>query len=84
MGYYHQDGIVGGNYDRSNYSRLSLRSNTSYTLFDDTKDRDWLNKLQISANISYSRSRARPSTPTLSMVLHWVQPSTSLLSSLLP
>ena len=37
MGYYHQDGIVGGNYDRSNYSRLSLRSNTSYTLFDDTK-----------------------------------------------
>ena len=47
MGYYHQDGIVGGNYDRSNYSRLSLRSNTSYTLFDDTKDRDWLNKLQI-------------------------------------
>ena len=59
MGYYHQDGIVGGNYDRSNYSRLSLRSNTSYTLFDDTKDRDWLNKLQISANISYSRRHRR-------------------------
>ena len=59
MGYYHQDGIVGGNYDRSNYSRLSLRSNTSYTLFDDTKDRDWLNKLQISANISYSRVKSK-------------------------
>ena len=59
MGYYHQDGIVGGNYDRSNYSRLSLRSNTSYILFDDTKDRDWLNKLQISANISYSRVKSK-------------------------
>ena len=59
MGYYHQDGIVGGNYDRSNYSRMSLRSNTSYTLFDDTKDRDWLNKLQISANISYARVKSK-------------------------
>lgn len=55
MGYYHQDGIVGGNYGRSNYRRLTLRSNTSYTLFDDTKDRDWLNKLVVTANLSYAR-----------------------------
>lgn len=58
MGYYHQDGIVGGNYDRSNYRRLTLRSNTTYTLFDDTKKRDWLNKLQISANLSYARVKS--------------------------
>ena len=28
LGFYSQDGIVGGNYDRSNYERLTLRSNT--------------------------------------------------------
>ena len=27
-GYYNQEGIIGGNYDRSNYERLSFRSNT--------------------------------------------------------
>ncbi len=54
-GYYHQDGIVGGNYNRSNYRRMTLRSNTSYILFDNTKDREWLNKLTIAANLSYAR-----------------------------
>lgn len=54
-GYYHQDGIVGGNYNRSNYRRMTLRSNTSYILFDNTKDREWLNKLTIASNISYAR-----------------------------
>lgn len=53
LGYYTQDGIVGGNYDRSNYDRLTVRSNTKYTLFD-TKERDWLNKLTITSNISYA------------------------------
>lgn len=38
-GYYNQEGIIGGNYDRSNYERLSFRSNTLYTLFDETKNR---------------------------------------------
>ena len=28
LGYYDQEGIIGGNYDKSNYQRLSLRSNT--------------------------------------------------------
>lgn len=55
MGYYHQDGIVGGNYDRSNYRRLTLRSNTKYNLFDDTEKRDWLNKLDITLNLSYAK-----------------------------
>jgi hypothetical protein len=45
MGYYTQDGIVGGNYGQSNYERMSLRSNTKYNLFDATKERNWLNKL---------------------------------------
>ena len=55
LGYYKQDGIVGGNFGRSNYNRLTLRSNTIYTLFDDSKKRNWLNKLQLTANLSYAR-----------------------------
>ena len=53
LGYYKQDGIVGGNYGKSNYDRLSLRSNNTYIPFE-TKDRDFLNKVTLSANISYS------------------------------
>lgn len=34
LGYYTQEGIVGGNFDRSNYQRLSLRSNTRYNVLD--------------------------------------------------
>lgn len=55
MGYYTQDGIVGGNYGRSNYDRLTLRSNTGYTLFDESKNRNWLNSLKITSNLSYAR-----------------------------
>ena len=58
LGYYTQEGIVGGNYDRSNYERLTMRSNTSYTIFDDTQKRDWLNQLKVTANISYARIKS--------------------------
>lgn len=54
-GYYNQEGIIGGDYDRSNYERLSFRSNTMYTLFDETKNRNWLRKLTFGLNVSYSR-----------------------------
>lgn len=59
MGYYTSEGIIGGNYDRSNYNRLTLRSNTKYNLFDNTKDRKWLNKLDLTANISYARIHSK-------------------------
>lgn len=59
LGYYKQDGIVGGNYDRSNYNRLTMRSNNRYILFDDTKERNFLNKMTISANISYARIKSK-------------------------
>jgi TonB-linked SusC/RagA family outer membrane protein len=58
-GYYTQDGIVGGNFNRSNYQRMTLRSNTNYTLFDFSKDRNWLNKLKINVNLSYARIKSR-------------------------
>ena len=58
MGYFTQDGIVGGNFGRSNYQRLTLRSNTRYTVFDSSKDRNWLNNLTITVNASYARIKS--------------------------
>ena len=43
LGYYTQEGIIGGNYDRSNYTRRSLRSTTTDHVFDESKKRTWLN-----------------------------------------
>lgn len=54
LGYYNAEGIVGGNYGRSNYDRLTLRSNTQYKVFDASEDRTWLNKLTANINLSYA------------------------------
>ncbi|MBX2966573.1 MAG: TonB-dependent receptor [Cyclobacteriaceae bacterium] len=53
-GYLNQEGIVGGNFDRSNYERMSLRSNTTYNMLDD-KSRNYLNKFTLGMNIAYTR-----------------------------
>lgn len=58
LGFYTQDGIVGGNFDRSNYERLTLRSNTQYTLFDESKERNWLNSLKVTSNLSDARIKS--------------------------
>lgn len=55
LGYFTQDGIIGGNYGQSNYDRLTIRSNNNYTLIDATKERNFLNKLELGTNISYMR-----------------------------
>lgn len=57
-GYYSQEGIVGGNYNQSNYSRMTLRSNTDYTLYDRSKQRSWLSKAKVSVNASYANINA--------------------------
>lgn len=54
-GYYSQDGIIGGNYDKSNYERFSIRSNTIYTLFDESTKRNWLRDMKVTMNATYSR-----------------------------
>ncbi len=59
MGYYTQDGIIGGNKGVSNYERLSLRSNTNYNLLDATQDRSFLNKLDLTVNLAYTRVKSR-------------------------
>ena len=55
LGYFTQDGIIGGNYGQSNYDRLTVRSNNQFNLFDDSKERNFLNKLDLGANLSYMR-----------------------------
>ena len=52
--WYSQDGIVGGNYDRSNYNRFTARVNDKYSVFDATEERSWLNRMAINLNVSYS------------------------------
>ena len=58
LGYYKQDGIVGGNYGRSNYNRFTLRANNIYTIFDESAKRNWLNKFTITTNLSYARIKS--------------------------
>ena len=57
FGYFDQAGIVGGNFDKSNYSRYSLRSNSTYTVFE-VNDRSFLNKVTVGANVGYSRDKS--------------------------
>lgn len=59
LGYYDQDGIIGGNWDQSNYNRLTLRSNVVATLFDDSAKRSFLNKLTLTTNLSYARIHSK-------------------------
>lgn len=57
FGYFNHEGIVGGNYNRSNYKRHSVRSNTTYEIFE-TKDRNFLDKITVGVNVGYSRIKS--------------------------
>lgn len=57
LGYYDQEGIVGGNFGKSNYNRWSLRTNSSYTVLED-KSRKFLNKVRVGINVSYARVKS--------------------------
>ena len=58
LGYHDQEGIVGGNYGQSNYQRLSLRSNNIYNVYDATAERNFLNKLDVTVNLAYTRIKS--------------------------
>ena len=53
FGYLKQEGIIGGNYGKSNLDRYNFRTNTSQVVFD-TKTRGFLNKLNVGVNVSYT------------------------------
>lgn len=59
FGYFDQEGIIGGNYNQSNYNRLTLRSNNTYTLFDESAKRNYLNKVVLTTNVSYARIHSK-------------------------
>jgi len=58
-GYYTQEGIIGGNYNRSNYERLTLRGNFGANIFDHSQERNFLNNLKLTANVSYARIKSK-------------------------
>jgi len=53
-GYLYREGTIGGNYGRSNYDRFTLRQALNATLFDNSEDRDWLDKMTLQSNVSYA------------------------------
>ena len=59
LGYTSQEGIVGGQFGRSNYDRLSLRSNTIYTLLDKKNERNWLNNFTLTSQLSYANIHSK-------------------------
>ena len=59
LGYVKQEGIVGGQFGRSNYDRLTLRSNTTYTLLDRTQERNWLNNVVLTSQLSYANIHSK-------------------------
>jgi len=58
LGYTTMEGIVGGNYGQSNYDRLTLGTKGNYVLFDDSSERNFLNKLNITADLKYMKENS--------------------------
>ncbi len=56
--YLYQEGIIGGNFNHSNYGRTTLRANDNYTVFDHT-DRSFLKRLRLGTNVSYSHDDSK-------------------------
>lgn len=60
VSYTKQDGIIGGgDWDRSNYERATVRANNTFRLFDESKNRNWLTKLTITSNMTYTHEYTR-------------------------
>lgn len=57
--YLYQEGIVGGNYNHSNYGRYTLRANNNYTLFDRSETADFFRKFKLGTNITYSHDDSK-------------------------
>lgn len=55
LGYYKSEGVIGGDYGRANYERMTVRSNNTYVVFDQSKVRNWLKTGKVGVNLAYSR-----------------------------
>jgi len=56
--YFYQEGIIGGNYNHSNYGRVTLRANNNVTVFD-AKDRKLFKRMRLGTNITYSHDNSK-------------------------
>ena len=57
-GYLSTKGTIGGRFDQSYYDRMTLRENIGITLFDESANRNWLNKLTFSNQISFAHIKS--------------------------
>ena len=57
-GYLTREGTIGGNFGRANYDRFTLRQALNAVLFDNTKDRSWLNKMTVQTSMSYAHIKS--------------------------
>ena len=53
-GYLTEKGTIGGRFDQAYYKRATLRENVNIILFDESTNRNWLNKLNLNNQISYA------------------------------
>ncbi len=53
FGYYNQEGIIGGDYDKSNFERYSIRVNNTYNVFEE--DRQYMKSFKVGVNALYTR-----------------------------
>ncbi len=57
-GYLSSKGTIGGRFDQSYYDRMTLRENVGFTLFDASAERNWLNKLTFSNQVSFAHIKS--------------------------
>ncbi len=57
-GYLSNKGTIGGRFDQSYYDRMTLRENVGITLFDASQERNWLNKLTFTNQISFAHIKS--------------------------
>ena len=57
-GYLSTKGTIGGRFDQSYYDRWTLRENIGITLFDESANRNWLNKLTIGNQVSFAHIKS--------------------------
>lgn len=58
LGYFEQEGLIGGNYQVSNYDRWSIRMNSNYEVLNAQQERRFLNKVTVGTNLSYARAKS--------------------------
>ncbi|MCY1635798.1 SusC/RagA family TonB-linked outer membrane protein [Marinifilum sp. D737] len=57
FGYFNQEGIVGGNFNKSNFERYSLRLNNTYDVLKE--ERQWFKNLKVGINAGYTRIKSK-------------------------